>query len=85
VKVPFLKQLPLITRNQGIGNAFRDRIAKANPGSQIEQTFTIPSLSVRRVDVVTRNIIGIETKVGYTALTNSIKSQIQKDLALVQN
>jgi hypothetical protein len=73
-----------ILTNQAAGNAARDAIAAANPDSTIEQTFQT-TLGARRIDVLTHEGIGIESKVGYTSLTRSIQSQIAKDQLLMDN
>ncbi len=43
----------------------------------------MPGLGMRRIDVLTSGRIGIETKVGYTSLTSSVRLQVRKDAALV--
>lgn len=73
-----------ILANQAAGNAARDAIAAANPGSLTEQTFQT-MLGARRLDVLTQEGIGIESKVGYTSLTRSIQAQIAKDQALLDS
>jgi hypothetical protein len=73
-----------VLANQAAGNAARDAIVAANPGSLIEQTFQT-TLGARRLDVLTQEGIGIESKVGYTSLTRSVQSQIAKDQALLDN
>lgn len=52
-----------ILANQAAGNAARDAIAAANPGSLTEQTFNT-ALGARRVDVLTQDGLAIESKVG---------------------
>lgn len=73
-----------IAANQAAGNAARDVIAASHPGSEIEQTFNT-ALGARRVDVVTQNLVGIESKVGRTSLTGTTSAQIAKDVWLLQN
>jgi hypothetical protein len=73
-----------IALNQAAGNAARDAISAAHPGSLIEQSFTTTA-GVRRLDVLTRGLVGIESKVGRTSLTGATRSQIAKDSLLLQN
>jgi RHS repeat-associated protein len=73
-----------ILANQAAGNAARDAIAEANPGSLTEQTFPT-DLGARRVDVLTAGRQAIESKVGRTSLTSDVSSQIAKDQWLMQN
>jgi hypothetical protein len=47
-------------------------------------TFQTP-LGARRVDVLTPQGVAIESKVGYTSLTQTIQTQINKDALLMQN
>lgn len=73
-----------IALNQAAGNAARDAISAAHPGSLIEQTLGT-GLGARRLDVLTQTGIGIESKVGRTSLTSVTRSQIAKDSWLMQN
>lgn len=84
-RIPYPKPQSNISRNQTIGNAFRDQVAAANPGSRIEKTVNLPGLGTRRIDVYTSGRIAIETKVGYTSLSSTIRLQVQKDAALVRS
>lgn len=77
-------EVPQILANQAAGNAARDAIAARYPGADIEQTFQT-ALGARRVDVLTQDGLAIESKVGYTSLTQSIQTQIAKDQLLMQN
>lgn len=70
--------------NQAAGNAPRDAISAAHPGSLIEQSFSTP-VGVRRLDVLTQSGLGIESKVGRTSLTATTRSQIAKDSLLMSN
>lgn len=71
-----------IAANQLAGNAARDALAAAHPGSLIEQSFSTTA-GVRRLDVLTQGGLGIESKVGRTSLTTATRSQIAKDSLLL--
>jgi RHS repeat-associated protein len=73
-----------VVANQAAGNAARDAIAAAYPGSATEVSFPT-ALGTRRVDLLTRNRIAIESKVGRTSLTSTVRSQIAKDQWLLEN
>lgn len=73
-----------IRANQAAGNAARDAIAAAHPGSLIEQSF-VTAFGVRRLDVLAKSGLAIESKVGRTSLTSTIQAQIAKDQWLLQN
>jgi hypothetical protein len=73
-----------ILANQAAGNAARDAIAARYAGARTEVTFQT-ALGARRVDVLTQEGLAIESKVGYTSLTQSARSQIAKDQLLMQN
>ncbi len=73
-----------IAANQAAGNAARDALAAAHPGSLIEQSFTTTA-GVRRLDILTQGLVGIESKVGRTSLTATTRSQIAKDSLLLRN
>ena len=70
--------------NQLAGNAARDVLAAAHPGSLIEQSLSTTA-GVRRLDVLTRGGLGIESKVGRTSLTAATRSQVAKDSLLLGN
>jgi len=73
-----------IAVNAAAGNAARDALAAAHPGSLIEQSFTTTA-GVRRLDILTQSRVGIESKVGRTSLTAATRSQIAKDSLLLGN
>jgi hypothetical protein len=73
-----------ILANQAAGNAARDAIAAQYPGAETEVNFDT-DLGVRGVDVLTPQGEAIESKVGYTSLTQSVQSQIAKDQWLAEN
>jgi hypothetical protein len=73
-----------VLANQAAGNAARDAIAARYPGAETEVTFQT-ALGARRVDVLTPGGLAIESKVGYSSLTQSVASQIAKDQWLVAN
>jgi hypothetical protein len=73
-----------IAANQAAGNAARDALAAAHPGSLIEQSFTTTA-GVRRLDILTQSRLGIESKVGRTSLKATTRSQIAKDSLLLRN
>lgn len=73
-----------IAANAAAGNAARDALAAAHPGSLIEQSFTTTA-GVRRLDILTQGLVGIESKVGRTSLTATTRSQIAKDSLLLRN
>jgi len=67
--------------NREIGNVARDNIAARSPGAQKEAFFDT-SLGARRLDVLTTPGLAIESKVGRTSLTSTVRRQIQKDIEL---
>ncbi|GLI27912.1 hypothetical protein ARHIZOSPH14_21540 [Agromyces rhizosphaerae] len=73
-----------LSANAAAGNTARDSIAAANSGSRIEQSLST-AFGARRIDVLTRGGVGIESKVGRTYLTSATRSQIAKDSWLLQN
>lgn len=73
-----------IAANQAAGNAARDALSAAHPGSLIEQSFSTTA-GVRRLDVLTQGGLGIESKVGRTSLTAATRSQVAKDSLLLRN
>jgi hypothetical protein len=73
-----------ISANQAAGNAARDVIAAAHPGSKIEQSLSTTA-GLRRLDVLTQGRVGIEVKVGRTSLTAAARSQIAKDVLLLRS
>lgn len=73
-----------IAANQAAGNAARDVLAAAHPGSLIEQSLTTTA-GVRRLDILTQSRLAIEAKVGRTSLTATTRSQIAKDSLLLRN
>jgi hypothetical protein len=50
----------------------------------IKQVPLPTTIGPRRLDVLTQTGIGIESKLGYTSLTASIRIQVQKDLELLE-
>lgn len=79
-----VEDVPQVLANQAAGNAARDAIAARYPGAETEVTYETPT-GPRRVDILTPEGGEIESKVGYTSLTKSIASQIEKDQWLVKN
>jgi hypothetical protein len=73
-----------LAANQAAGNAARDVIARQYPGAVTERTF-VTDLGTRRVDILTSQQIAIESKLGYTSLTQSTGQQIARDVALLQS
>jgi len=73
-----------VLANQAAGNAARDPIASQYAGAEIEVGFQT-ELGLRRVDVLTPEGLAIESKVGYTSLTQSIQMQIAKDQLLLES
>lgn len=73
-----------IAANQAAGNAARDRLLAAYPWALPEQSFTTTA-GVRRLDILTQGLVGIESKVGRTSLTATTRSQIAKDSLLLRN
>ena len=73
-----------ITANQAAGNAARDALVLEYPGSQIEATF-VTTAGVRRLDVLTSEGVGLESKVGRTSLSAATRSQIAKDALLLRS
>lgn len=74
-------ELPLITRNRINGNAASDLIAKRYPGARREVSKST-SDGTRYIDVLTREGTAVESKVGRTSLSKSVKRQINKDIEL---
>ena len=72
-----------ILANQTAGNAARDAIAATHPESRTEFLVRTGELGWRRIDVLTFRGVTIESKVGYTSLTPSVQSQINKDVSLL--
>ena len=73
-----------IAQNQINGNAARDSIASRYPGSRTE--VTLPTLQGdRRLDVLTSEGLAIESKVGRTSLTSDIRTQVLKDVELLND
>jgi len=70
-----------VKQNQINGDAARDRIASRFPGAMREVPMQT-SLGNRRIDVLTRDGLAIESKVGRTSLTQTIRTQILKDIEL---
>jgi hypothetical protein len=73
-----------ILANKAAGDAAADAIARTYPGALREMTIDT-DLGVRRVDVLTRQGLAIESKVGRVSLTASIRTQIAKDELLMQD
>ena len=73
-----------VLANQAAGNAARDAIAATVPGAEIEVRFET-EMGFRQVDVLTTDRVAIESKVGYTTLTDTVQKQIEKDQLLAEN
>jgi hypothetical protein len=73
-----------ILANKAAGDAAADAIANRYPGAIREKTFQT-TLGSRRVDILTQDGLAIESKLGRTSLTSSIKTQIAKDRMLLRN
>lgn len=73
-----------IAQNQVNGNFARDSISARFPGARTE--VTLPTLQgVRRLDVLTPSGLAIESKVGLTSLSSDIRTQIIKDVELLND
>jgi RHS repeat-associated protein len=72
-----------VVANKVAGDAAADAIAARYPGARREVTFGT-EIGARRVDVLTRTGLAIESKVGRTSLTSEIQTQIAKDILLRQ-
>jgi Pretoxin HINT domain len=74
-----------IQANKKAGDAARDKIAAREAPALIEQSFTTVG-GVRRVDVLKEvdNLIGIESKVGRTALGSRERQELARDWWLVR-
>ncbi len=70
-----------LAANQVAGNAARDAIASRAPDSLTEVTMQT-TLGVRRLDVLSSDLVSTEAKVGLTSLTSSVRLQIAKDVEL---
>jgi hypothetical protein len=77
------KTMPQVLRNQAAGNAARDAIAAARPGSLIEQNFRVTG-GLRRVDVLD-GVTAIESKVGRTSLTPAVRQELARDIKLLRS
>jgi len=75
--------VPQVLRNQAAGNAARDAIAAARPGSLIEQNFRVTG-GLRRVDVLD-GLTAIESKVGRTSLTPAVRQELARDIKLLRS
>jgi len=75
--------VPQVLINRAIGNAARDAIAAARPGSIIEQTFRVTG-GLRRVDVLD-GLVAIESKVGRTSLTRAVRQELARDIKLLRS
>jgi RHS repeat-associated protein len=75
--------VPQVLRNQAAGNAARDAIAGARPGSLIEQNFRVTG-GRRRVDVLD-GVTAIESKVGRTSLTAPVRQELARDIKLLRS
>jgi hypothetical protein len=86
ISAPLLpqKKFRRFSPNQAAGNAARDAIAAQYSGAESEVTFQT-ELGARRVDVLTAQGEAIESKVGYTSLSQSVQTQIAKDQLLMQS
>ncbi|MDP3230428.1 MAG: hypothetical protein Q8N13_20990, partial [Acidovorax sp.] len=72
-----------VARNQAAGNAARDAIAAARPGSLIEQNFRVTG-GLRRVDVLD-GVTAIESKVGRTSLSAAVRQELARDIKLLRS
>ncbi|MEM1185661.1 MAG: RHS repeat-associated core domain-containing protein [Planctomycetota bacterium] len=72
---------PQVRRNKASGDAVRDIIAAREAPALTEQVFRTGGGRVRRVDVVKlgTETVGIESKVGETALRTRIKQELARD------
>jgi hypothetical protein len=64
------------------GDAARDAIAAARPGSLIEQNFRVTG-GLRRVDVL-HGTTAIESKVGRTSLTLEVRQELARDIKMLR-
>lgn len=81
---PASNKMPQIRVNQVAGDAASDAIASRFPGARREVTIQT-SDGVRRIDVLTREGLAIESKVGRTSLTSSVKRQVLKDAEILND
>jgi RHS repeat-associated protein len=75
--------VPQVLRNQAAGNAARDAISAARPGSLIEQNFRVTG-GLRRVDVLD-GVTAIESKVGRTSLTAPVRQELARDIKMLRS
>lgn len=75
--------MPQVLRNKAAGNAARDAIAAARPGSLIEQNFRVTG-GLRRVDVLD-GVTAIESKVGRTSLTAPVRQELARDIKMLRS
>lgn len=83
-KISQIDDIPQIVKNKASGDLARDNIAKRFPGARKEVTANTTD-GIRFIDVLTQEGIAIESKVGRTSLTNSIKRQLEKDVELLND
>jgi len=75
--------VPKVLRNQAAGNAARDAITAARPGSLIEQNFRVTG-GLRRVDVLD-GVTAIEPKVGRTSLRAPVRQELARDIKMLRS
>jgi hypothetical protein len=74
---------PQILLNKTAGDAARDGISAARPGSVIEQNFRVTG-GLRRVDVLD-GTTAIESKVGRTSLTGVVRQELARDVKMLRS
>jgi hypothetical protein len=75
---------PQVLRNKAAGDKVADQIAKQYPGAQREVTLQATG-GTRRLDILTRTGLAIESKVGRTSLSRETRRQIQRDIELLND
>ncbi|SRX75270.1 RHS repeat-associated core domain-containing protein [Aequorivita antarctica] len=83
-KISSVDDIPQIIKNKSSGDVARDNIAKRFPGARKEVTANTTD-GIRYIDVLTSEGIAIESKVGRTSLTKSIRRQLDKDVELLND
>ena len=73
---------PQVLVNKAAGDAARDAIAAARPGSVIEQNFRVTG-GLRRADVLD-GTTAIESKVGRTSLTPEVRQELARDIKMLR-
>ncbi|VAW74547.1 hypothetical protein MNBD_GAMMA12-235 [hydrothermal vent metagenome] len=71
-----------VAQNNINGNVVSNNIAARFPGSDREVRLVTPNGGVRFVDVLTPEGLAIESKVGRTSLSNTVRIQASKDIEL---